>query len=114
MNKRGEVGETAALGYLNTKGYTAAAKNYQCRFGEIDLIVTNNAYIVFVEVKSRRKGSISQAVESIDKHKISRIRITAQNYLMKHKTELQPRFDVIIIELFEGSATVTQHIENAF
>jgi len=50
MNRklRGSVGEALALKWLKKKGYTPLGMGYRTRFGEIDLIVKNNEYIVFV------------------------------------------------------------------
>ncbi len=38
-------------------GYEIAARNYACRFGEIDIICENAEYIVFAEVKARELSS---------------------------------------------------------
>lgn len=114
MNKRGTAGECAASEYLTARGYEIFENNYRSRFGEIDIIAARGGYIVFVEVKSRKKGSMVSGIESIDRRKMSRIRITAESYLIKHGAGLQPRFDVIILELSDNKAVVVQHIENAF
>ena len=115
MNKRGQVGEQAALNYFVSKGYKLIKQNYICRFGEIDIIMRDRSYIVFVEVRTRKTGSIVNGLESIDRNKIRKITVTASKYLSEHTVELQPRFDVIIMETGnDGGIRVTSHIENAF
>lgn len=113
----GVWGEALAAQYLRKKHYRLVASGYQCRFGEIDLIVEDKHYLVFVEVKLRKSGSFAQAMEYVDRRKQDRIRITASVYLSNYPTELQPRFDVI--EIYAPNGTDTQnpeirHMEDAF
>ena len=65
-NLLGPWGEAQAADYLRRKGYTLVAANYRCRFGEIDLIVRNRRYLVFVEVKLRKSAGFAQAREFVD------------------------------------------------
>ncbi len=116
-NITGAWGESLAARYLQNKGYKLVASGYRCRFGEIDLIVTNRKYIVFVEVKLRKSGSFAQACEFVDCFKQERLRTTAGMYLSQNPTKLQPRFDVIEIYAPEGVATEQpeyHHLEGAF
>ena len=102
---------------MRKKRYTLVAAGYRSRFGEIDLIVQDRKYLVFVEVKLRKSGSFAKALEYVDRRKRDRIRITASIYLSDHPTELQPRFDVIEIYAPEGTATISPqiyHMEDAF
>lgn len=106
-----------ALEYLRKKRYIPVAAGYQGRFGEIDLIVRDKNYLVFVEVKLRKNASFAQAREYVNRTKQDRIRITAATYLSVHPTELQPRFDVIEIYAPEGMQTknpTINHLEDAF
>ena len=41
----GAWGESIAAKYLQKKRYKLLASGYRCRFGDIDLIVTNHKYI---------------------------------------------------------------------
>ncbi len=45
------------------KRYTLVACNYRCRFGEVDLIVQDRKYVVFVEVKLRKSARFASAME---------------------------------------------------
>ena len=55
MNKRktGTFYEKQAARYLESRGYEILWHSYRCRFGEIDLVARDGAYLVFVEVKYR-------------------------------------------------------------
>ena len=114
---RGAWGEALAAEYLRKKRYQLVAAGYSCRFGEIDLIVKDRKYLVFVEVKLRRNGNFAAAREYVDRRKRDKIRVTASIYLSQNPTNLQPRFDVIEIYAPEGAATahpVINHMEDAF
>ena len=116
-NLVGAWGESCAAEYLRKKHYHLEAAGYRSRFGEIDLIVRDRRYLVFVEVKLRKSASFAEAKEFVDRRKQDRIRVTASIYLSQHPTELQPRFDVIEIYAPEGTETrnpVINHIEDAF
>ena len=94
---RGAWGEALAAEYLRKKRYKLVASSYRCRFGEIDLIVQNKHYLVFVEVKLRKSASFAKAYEYVDHRKQDKIRTTASAYLAENPTDLQPRFDIIEI-----------------
>ncbi len=113
----GAWGEATAALYLQKKRYTLLASGFRCRYGEIDLIVKNKKYLVFVEVKLRKSSQFAQAMEFVDSFKQNRLRTTAEFYLSKYPTQLQPRFDVIEIYAPEGTDTVNpviRHLEDAF
>ena len=84
---------------------------------EVDLIVQNRKYLVFVEVKLRKSDQFAQAREYVDLKKQDRLRVTASVYLSENPTNLQPRFDVVEIYAPEGTMTVSpeiNHLEDAF
>ena len=102
---------------LELLSFNLEASGYRCKFGEIDLIVSNRKYLVFVEVKLRKSDMFARAFEYVDKHKQDRLRTTAEVYLSQNPTELQPRFDVIEIYAPQGHETVDPkitHLEDAF
>ena len=113
----GAWGEALAAEYLRKKRYKIVAAGYHCRFGEIDLIVENRQYLVFVEVKMRKTGDFAKAREYVNHAKQDRIRVTASMYLSQNPTKLQPRFDVIEIYAPQGALTKEpeiNHLEDAF
>ena len=116
-NLVGAWGESLAAAYLQKKHYKLLATGYRCRFGEIDLIVSNRKYIVFVEVKLRKSDKFASAMEFVDQFKQNRIRTTAEIYLSQYPSNLQPRFDVIEIYAPDGVNTIKpdiHHLEDAF
>ncbi len=116
-NLNGAWGEALAAEYLRGKHYTLVAAGYRSRFGEIDLIVKNRKYLVFVEVKLRKSADFALAREFVDRRKQDKIAVTASVFLSEHPTKLQPRFDVIEIYAPEGCHTENpqiNHLEDAF
>lgn len=115
--EHGKWGEAVALGLLEKQGYEMLATSFRCRFGEIDLIVKNEKFLVFVEVKTRKDASFAHAREFVNKAKQRKIVATAKYWLAINSTKLQPRFDVIEVYAPDGQQTKSpkvNHIENAF
>ena len=116
-NLAGAWGEALAAEFFRKKHYTIVASGYRCRFGEIDLIIKNRRYLVFVEVKLRKRDKFARAMEYVDDRKQDRIRTTAALYLSQNPCDLQPRFDVIEIYAPDGTMTKNpeiNHMEDAF
>ena len=116
-NLLGPWGEALAAEYLRKKRYEVVAAGYRSRFGEIDLIVRDRKFLVFVEVKLRKNADFARGMEYVDRRKQDKIRITASMYLSRNPTALQPRFDVIEIYAPEGMNTKKPeiyHMEDAF
>ncbi len=53
----GAKAEKAAENYLQQQGLRRLAQNYQCRFGEIDLIMQDGDTLVFIEVRCRAENA---------------------------------------------------------
>ena len=116
-NIAGAWGEGVAWEYLRKKQYKLVATNYRTKFGEIDLIVSNSTYLIFVEVKLRKSANFAAALEHVDWHKQNRLRTTAEIFLSLNPTNLQPRFDVIEVYAPQGIDTkrpIINHLEDAF
>ena len=113
-NNKGNIGENYAEEYLKSRGYKILKRNYTNRFGEIDIIAQIDEYIVFVEVKLRKKGSLVSAKEAVNKAKQRKIVMASVLYLQNITEELQPRYDVIAIEVGENGNMSLTHIKSAF
>ena len=114
---KGRWGEDRAAEFLRDKGYRITDANWQCRFGEIDLIAEDGTCLCFVEVKLRKSAAYGSAAAFVDRRKQDRLRTAAELYLAGRPTGLQPRFDVIEIYAPQGEKTARPeiiHLENAF
>jgi len=93
----GAAGEVIAARFLRDKGYDVWTCNQHSRFGEIDIIASDGAYIIFVEVKTRSEDALYAPREAVTRNKQRKIIKTAMLYIQMNKIDLQPRFDVIEI-----------------
>lgn len=96
---KGRDAEDRARRYLERRGLTCIETNYRCRPGEIDLIMRDNAVIVFVEVRCRKNHRYGGALESIDFRKQHKLRAAAEHYLQHRRSAAESpcRFDVVLI-----------------
>ena len=118
IGKVGKSGEDRVAAFLRKNGYKIIKRNYQCRYGEIDIIAETDEFIVFVEVKTRKANSMITGVEAVDYRKQQRIMLTAEDYITKTLCELQPRFDVAEVTVSkkaDGTDNYSlNYIKNAF
>ena len=124
-NKLGEIGlfgENAAAEHLSKLGYEIIARNVICDSHEIDIIVRDIRYIVFVEVKTRTYYSgesiYGKPATAVTKEKQAAIIKAAKAYLKENYHRRLPRFDVIEVyvnKTNEGlSIKKINHIPRAF
>ncbi len=93
---QGEKAEQKALQYLQGQGLAIVGQNYRCKQGEIDLIMRDADFLVFVEVRYRKNSHYGSALETITQKKQSRIIAATQHYLVNNKLSGQSvRFDVV-------------------
>ncbi|MFN3593417.1 MAG: YraN family protein [Thiobacillaceae bacterium] len=95
---QGAHAEQRAAAYLKARGLKLVARNWRCRFGEIDLILQEGATLVFVEVRARRGADFGGAAQSITAAKRARLTRTAEAYLAQTGHRGPCRFDAILIE----------------
>ena len=112
----GRNGELLVAEFLRRSGYTVVKRNYRSRFGEIDIIAENSEYIIFTEVKTRSANSLFTPAEAVNAAKRRRRLLTAEDFLAKYETSLQPRFDVaeVIVSGGGGDRYKLNYIKNAF
>lgn len=93
----GEEQEKIAAQYLVAQGLQLIALNYQCKLGEIDLIMRTRSELVFVEVRYRRSIAYGTPAETVDSRKQRKLLRTAQYYLktMHLTNHVSCRFDVL-------------------
>lgn len=109
----GRQGEKVALQFLRRLGYKIIARNFSCRWGEIDIIAEYAGVLVFVEVKTRKTDAYGAPEEAVDWKKIRHLQRVAQFYLVHFAEAQRPsRFDVIAVTWNEIPRI--NHIQDAF
>lgn len=107
--------EREAEEYLHCQGLKTLARNFNCRVGEIDLVMEDGECLVFAEIRYRRNNRFGSGAETVTRTKQGRIIRAAQKYLQLHPSRAaQPcRFDVLSLGHEEGRLAV-EWIRNAF
>ncbi|MFJ5447038.1 YraN family protein [Methylobacillus methanolivorans] len=106
MKQLGDDAEALAANYLQSQGLSLLARNYRCRFGEIDLIMQQGSSIVFVEVRMRSQTRFGGAAASINVPKQQKLIRTAEHFLQQHGNQAPCRFDAVLL-----TGLNTNHIE---
>jgi putative endonuclease len=106
----GAFGEQLAAQWYERQGYTVLDRNWRCREGEIDLVLTRNRMLVFCEVKTRTTDAYGSPAAAVTTAKQLRLRKLGMRWIDAH--EVRPatvRFDVACVIGREVSV-----IESAF
>lgn len=77
----GAYGETLTARWYQAHGYAVVARNWRCREGEIDLIVTRGDTVVFCEVKTRSSDAFGAPAEAVGWKKQRKLRVLAAIWL---------------------------------
>lgn len=73
------------------------SRNWHCRYGELDLVMLDQATLVFIEVRYRSSTGYGGALESITPAKQEKVMLAAQCFLEQHMQwqDHACRFDVM-------------------
>ena len=110
----GHDGETAAISYLQTRGFAILETNYRTRIAEIDIIAKDKDRICFIEVKTRRSLRKGLPRESVTRSKQKKIILGASFYL-KQTNQMDPRVRFDVVEVYKKNDGFDIYlIKNAF
>lgn len=117
--KLGRWGERRCEKFLRKKGFEPVARNYSCKHGEIDLVMSDPfasaPAIVFVEVKTRSSETFQKAQESVTPRKRKRMILAAKYFISTYDIKDKPlRFDVVAVILGEKGPPEIRHYKKAF
>jgi putative endonuclease len=109
----GKVGEEIACKKLIEKGFTILQRNYRFLKAEVDIVVTKDEKIIFVEVKTRQSSYLSDPALLVPLGKQKQIIRAADEYIKVHYPEKEFRFDIMVV-ITNSQYTSVEHIEDAF
>ena len=105
----GQVGEDVACRFLVKHGFSLVERNYQKKWGEIDIIARKGKILHFVEVKTVSRENVKELKEEVDSFepeenvhpkKLKRMSRIIQTYLIeKNIEEGKWQFDVLAVFL---------------
>lgn len=110
----GNIGEDAVCSFLQRNGYEIVKRNFTVRGGEIDIIARKENMLAFVEVKTRKEGSLTQGEEAINDYKKSHIIKTAEIFYYKLNEPCDCRFDVAVVQVSDKKVTHLKYYVGAF
>jgi putative endonuclease len=102
----GDLGEAAAARELERRGVRILARNARTRYGELDLIGQDVRGHVFVEVKTRRRGSFVSAAEAVDGRKLARLQGLALAWASEHRVRGRIRLVVAAVTVDRAGMSV--------
>ena len=119
----GTRGEQEAARHLDRRGHTILDRNFRTRYGELDIVSSTGASLVFCEVKTRiaggRRGPAT-ALEAVGPAKRRRLRLMAREWFRLRAAAHQEiprgvRFDAIgVVFDARGKLVALDHVEDAF
>jgi putative endonuclease len=109
----GDRGEREAARYLRRRGMRVVIRGYRTPWGEIDLVARDGDFLVFIEVKTRRRGAPAEAVTP---EKQRRLTLAALRFLRRRNLlEVRCRFDVVaVIWPDDARPPQIEHFRDAF
>ena len=111
----GDAAERLAERHLARHGLRLVARNWHCRFGELDLIMADGEALVFVEVRRRRRSKrFASAAESVGPAKRAKLVRSARAYLAGRRRQPPCRFDVVGVQEDASGTLELQWIRDAF
>jgi len=104
--------EDKAEEFLRLKGYRILERNFNTRWGEIDIVAKDKHIFALIEVKARGRDFWVSPQEAVDESKRRRLVLTGKLYAKRYP-QGDYRFDVVAIE--EGKGWRSYYlIKNAF
>ena len=112
----GRLGEDIAAAWLTDRGIKVLVRNWRCPEGELDIVATDDEYVIFCEVKTRSGDLFGSPFEAVTQGKRRKIRRLAQLCVADLPIRGFPpfRFDVIGVMCRPGQLPTVEHRPRAF
>jgi putative endonuclease len=108
---KGNIGEDIACKFIQRKGFVITDRNYQKKWGELDIVASKNKTLHFFEVKSvmRNIGSMSlnfyKPEDNVHSLKVRHLRKIIQTYLAEKGRGQDSEFHFHILCVFMNIQT---------
>ncbi|ODQ86237.1 YraN family protein [Mycolicibacterium holsaticum] len=110
----GALGEQLAVDHLRSLGLRVVARNWRCRYGELDVIAADDAarIAVFVEVKTRTSDRFGGVEQAVTPEKVRRLRRLASLWLAAQDIRWsQVRIDVVGVRIGRRRTPEITHVQ---
>ena len=110
----GQIGEDAAVVFLEQLGYNILERNWRFSRAEIDIIAKDHDILVFVEVKTRSYNYYGEPEDFINERKEHLLSDAASQYMNLIKYDWEIRFDIISILILKNQEHQIKHFKDAW
>jgi len=111
----GDRGEDLAAAFFMERGFTVVKRNWNCRAGEIDLILERSGKFHFVEIKTRRSLAFGYPEEAITRKKMHHLRLAIELYLRAMTIPAKDyQIDALAILINKNGHPEYYYLENIF
>jgi putative endonuclease len=110
----GALGEQLAVDHLTSLGLAVLARNWRCRYGELDIIAADDSTrtVVFVEVKTRTSDQFGGVEQAVTPQKARRLRRLAGLWLAgQDGSWAAVRIDVIGVRIGRQRTPQITHLQ---
>ena len=110
----GTLGEQLAVEHLTSLGLRVLARNWRCRYGELDVIAADDAsrVVVFVEVKTRTSEQFGGVAQAVTPDKVRRLRRLAGLWLAAQDERWSAvRLDVVGVRIGRRRTPEISHLQ---
>lgn len=110
----GALGEQLAVEHLASLGLRVLARNWRCRYGELDVIAADDAadILVFVEVKTRTSDHFGGVEQAVTPQKLRRLRRLAGLWLAgQDRRWTRVRIDVVGVRIGRRPVPEITHLQ---
>ena len=106
---KGRYGENIAKEFLIKRGFVFIEANFENKIGEIDLIMSDEDWLVFVEVKYKSDDRLGIPEEMISPNKIWQVKRVAESYLVEKRIKHFEKFRLDAVCILDQEI---RHYEN--
>ena len=110
----GALGEQLAVDHLTSLGLHVMARNWRCRYGELDIIAADedSRTAVFVEVKTRTSDQFGGVAQAVTPEKVRRLRRLAGLWLASQDGSWSAvRIDVVGVRIGRQRNPEISHLQ---
>jgi putative endonuclease len=110
----GALGEQLAVDHLSSLGLRVLARNWRCRYGELDVIAVDDTsrIVVFVEVKTRTSDRFGGVAQAVTPDKVRRLRRLAGLWLAAQDGSWSAiRIDVVGVRIGRRGTPEITHVQ---
>ncbi len=110
----GALGERLAVEHLTALGLKVIARNWRCRYGELDVIAVDatGRAVIFVEVKTRTSDAFGGVAEAVTPQKVRRLRRLVGLWLAAQDTRFdEVRLDVVGVRIGRRREPELTHVQ---